>query len=165
MKGTTSPVCEAWQSTAAPLTFRLTATRLNSSVSWLQFRVRLFLFFRSNMVTKRPQLQLQPAASPQESNSSRKERGRAKCHRPPGLWSSLSHVLNHRPLISIRLFERHRPSFKSPRAPEQAHWGKLTNQPAVHMSPLWTWVATNIVIIVYVVYVIFLWWSVWKCLF
>lgn len=48
------PLCERVQSPVEvdPLVLRLTATRLNSSVSRLQVRVKLFLFFRSNMLAK-----------------------------------------------------------------------------------------------------------------
>lgn len=46
-------------SAAALLAFLRTATRLNSSVSRL-LRVRLFLFFSSNIFTKRSTVQLKP---------------------------------------------------------------------------------------------------------
>lgn len=49
------PLCNRLQSEveADPLVLRLTATRLNSSVSRLHVTVKLFLFFRSNMLAVR----------------------------------------------------------------------------------------------------------------
>lgn len=47
LKVVTSPGTR--QSPVAPLSFRRTATRLNSSVSRVPLRVKLFLFFKSNI--------------------------------------------------------------------------------------------------------------------